>query len=459
MSDTAPLPFAPSAPVDALIADWRDALMVRRGVAPTDVDELEDHLRGHLMSLTAVGLTDEEAFLVAVQRVGRQDAIAAGLAREHTGRLWRQYVGGDSGLTPTRTGALGMLAFAAAAGLAIRIPLGFALDQPSPLPLNHAVIALLALAVVLTGYVAWRRRPPVVAVLVAIAVLITALGGALLGYPFVDPRETQLLGLLHAPIAIGVALGACYLGRDWRRLDQWMDYLRFLGELAIYYALIALGGGVLLALASGVFVAVGIDPEVGLLEWALPLGIGGAIVVAAWLVEAKQSVVENMAPVLSLVFTPLLTLLLLMFLVALGVGGPPAEADRNVLIIIDLVLVVVLALHVFSVSARPSGAPAGWFDYLQLLLLVAAVAVDIVLLIAMAGRIADYGASPNKLAALGENIVLLGNLAWAAWLSLGFVRGRRPFADLERWQCGYLPVIGLWAVLVVFALPPLFGFR
>ena len=36
--------------------------------------------------------------------------------------------------------------------------------------------------------------------------------------------------------------------------------------------------------------------------------------VASWLVEAKQNVIENMAPVLTHLFTPLFTLLLLAFL-------------------------------------------------------------------------------------------------------------------------------------------------
>lgn len=451
MTDTSPSP-------EGRIAAWRDAMLARPGVAPSDVDELEDHLRGHVDALAAVGLSEEEAFLVAVQRVGRQDAIAAGLAREHSGRLWRQYVQEEPVRTSSRGDLWVMLVFAVLAGLAVRVPIGMLVDEAPGAPATSLVGSLIATAAVVTAYVAWRRRPPSVVVLGATAVLLGVLAAALVAYPYVDPRETQALGLLHAPIAILVALGAVHLGRDWRQLDRWMDYLRFLGEVAIYYVLIALGGGVLLGLAAGVFASVGVDPE-RLFEWVLPLGAGGGLVVAAWLVEAKQSVVENMAPVLSLVFTPLFTLLLVVFLGVMAVGGPPSSANREVLIIIDLVLVVVLALHVFSVSARPSGARVGWFDRLQFLLLVAAVAVDVVLLGAIAGRIAEFGASPNKVAALGENIVLLVNLAVSAWLSFGFLRGRRPFVDLENWQSRYLPVIGVWALVVVLVFPPVCGFR
>jgi hypothetical protein len=41
---------------------------------------------------------------------------------------------------------------------------------------------------------------------------------------------------------------------------------------------------------------------------------------------------------------------------------------------------------------------------------------------------------------------------------LDFVRRHRPFAALERWQTGYLPVYAVWAWIVVLAFPPLFSY-
>ena len=108
--------------------------------------------------------------------------------------------------------------------------------------------------------------------------------------------------------------------------------------------------------------------------------------------------------------------------------------------------------------ARPAGAPPGWFDRLQFLLVVVALVIDVVVLVAMAGRIGEYGASPNKLAALGENLILLVNLAWSALLYIRFQRGRAAFTDLERWQTNYLPVYAVWAAIVVIVFPPLFGY-
>src|SRR5262245_27404378 len=98
-----------------------------------------------------------------------------------------------------------------------------------------------------------------------------------------------------------------------------MDFIRFTGEWFVYLVLIALGGGVLIAFTVGTFKAIGIEPEVFITQWLLPCGVVAAVVVAGWLVEAKQSVVENIAPVLTRLFTHLFTAVLLAFLIAIGV--------------------------------------------------------------------------------------------------------------------------------------------
>jgi hypothetical protein len=183
-----------------------------------------------------------------------------------------------------------------------------------------------------------------------------------------------------------------------------------------------------------------------------------AVVVSAWLVEAKQSVIENMAPVLTRVFTPLFAATLVAFLAAVAWTTSGIDVERDVLILFDLLLVVVLGLLLYAISARDAVARPGLFDRLQLALVVSALVIDVLVLVAITGRITEWGFSPNKTAALGENIVLLTNLAWSAWLFLGFVRGRTPFARLERWQTRYLAVYAGWAWVVVLAFPLVFDF-
>jgi len=113
----------------------------------------------------------------------------------------------------------------------------------------------------------------------------------------------------------------------------------------------------------------------------------------------------------------------------------------------------------YAASARDPQAPPDLFDGLQLLLVVSALVVDGVALAAIAARISEFGFTPNRVAALGENLILLVNLAWTAWLYARFLRHRGSFGDLERWQIAYLPVFAVWAALVVVVFPPMFGYR
>jgi hypothetical protein len=277
-------------------------------------------------------------------------------------------------------------------------------------------------------------------------------------YPFASGGSTEVLAALHAPVVLWLLAGVAYVGERWRSDSRRMDFVRFTGELAIYYTLLALGGAVLIGLTFGVLQVIGTDLEPVLEDWILPFGIPGALVVAAWLVEAKQNVVENIAPVLTRVFMPLTIAMLLALLAVLTAAGGLVDVDRDLLILMDAILVLVLCLLLYSISARDSLAPPGLFDALQLLLIVAALAVDAVMLTAMLTRIAEFGFSPNKIAALGLNLLLLVHLVRAAWLTVGFLRGRRTFTTLERWQTRYLPVYGAWAAVVVVVFPPVFGF-
>jgi hypothetical protein len=166
-----------------------------------------------------------------------------------------------------------------------------------------------------------------------------------------------------------------------------------------------------------------------------------------------------MAPVLTRLFTPLFTVVLLVFLGTLVWTGNPVDVERGVLISFDLLLVLVVALVLYATSARDPQAPPDLFDALQLLLVVTALAVDALALAAIASRISEFGFTPNRVAALGENLILLASLAGSAWFYARFLRSRGSFAALERWQIAYLPVYSVWAAFVVIVFPPVFGYR
>ncbi|MBT8227382.1 MAG: hypothetical protein HKP61_12210 [Dactylosporangium sp.] len=444
----------------AQYAEWRGYMERRRAVTGADVAELEDHLHDTVGDLVGVGLCPDEAFLVAVKRMGGQDELSREFARVHHDRLWKQLVltGGPQKTTSdaARRDLLLAVGCAALAAAAVKVPALFGLDFIKDGDFYAANIGLFAL-VPLAVYVGIRRRVSfVVAGVLAALFGLGAVGAN--AYPLRSDSQTFGVTALHLPLALWVVVGLAYVGGRWRAHDRWMDFIRFTGEWLIYYALIALGGGILTGLTGGVFTAIGIDAEELIGPWLLPCGMVAAVVIAAWLVEAKQSVIENMAPVLTRVFTPLFAAMLLAFLGAMAWTGTVVHVDRDVLILFDMVLVVVLGLLLYAFSARDPQAGPGVFDWLQFGLAVSALLIDVLVLVAITGRMTETGVTPNKSAALGENVILLVNLAWTAVLLVGFLRRRRPFARLERWQTGYIAVYTAWVWFVVLAFPPIFDF-
>jgi hypothetical protein len=430
-------------PLEDQITQWREYLRRRAAIHGSDIAELEDHLRSHVMALTGSGLAEDEAFLVAVKRMGSLDALSREFAREHSERLWKQLVVA--------------LLLALAAAVAVKVPELFGLplsEASAPFYLRNASLFVFPL---LTIYFVWQRRLDFVT---RVWLGLGFVAGALIAnvYPFPDGSNTLLLAVLHLPIALWLIVGIAYAGGAWFDSDRRMDFVRFSGELFIYYVLIALGGGVLMAFTVMLFEAIGLDAGWFIQGWLIPCGAAAAVIIASWLVEAKQSVIENMAPVLTRLFTPLFTLVLLAFLVTMTWTGNPINVEREVLIAFDLLLALVVGLVLYAASARDPQAPPGVFDVLQILLIISAVWVDVIALAAITGRISEFGFTPNRVAALGENLILLTNLAGSAWLYSRFLRGRGSFAALERWQLAFVPVYCAWAAIVVVGFPPLFGY-
>ncbi len=457
--------------IEAQITEWRAYLLRRRTVQSVDVEELEDHLRSEMSELGAAGLNGDESFLVALKRIGSVNELSREFARERSSRLWKQLVlAGDT--VRERRGSeyiafIIMGCFAVGAAVAFKLPAAFGVDPfgaEGSNGVNTAAeesfylrnAALLTLPF-LVGFFAWTRRLPVrvVAGLAGPFVLSALIVNA---FPFEHRGDTEALAAIHLPIVLWLAAGVAYMGGDWRGGAPRMDFVRFTGEWLIYYTLIALGGGVLTGLTLGVFEAIDISVETVVASWVLPCGAVGAVVVVAWLVEAKQSVIENMAPVLTSVFTPLFALMFVAAIIGMAFTGNVIDAERDVLILLDALLVLVVGLVLYTISARDPAAKPTLMDVAQLVLVASALVIDVLALAAIVGRITDFGLTPNRTAGLGLNVILLANLAWTAWLLTGFLRRRRPFSDLERWQTAYIPVYAAWAAMVVVVFPPLFAF-
>ncbi len=498
------------------IARWRTYVERHGSLPTTELDELEERLKVQAGDLLRLGLSAEESFQVAIVRISRTDAATHAFVLDHAAQLMgaatdepaadiagvkdeadgkdvagitdvggRTDVAGVYNVDTQESGSKGsgsgpqsgetngvtgtarsrpaefafILCLAAGAALAIKVPalFGYAFDDDDVSQFYALNISFFAFPFV-TAYFAWKRGmdfarwgwliPPFF-----VAMLLCNV------FPFEPGGDTAILATLHVPIALWLVVGFAYAGGDWRTRGLRMDFVRFSGQFFILYVLIALGGGVLTGITLTVFNALGVDLQWAVASWIIPCGAMGAFVVAAWLVESGQGAIEQVAPVLTRIFTPLFTLMLLSFLAVLVWTGRGIDVQREMLIAFDALLIVVLGLVLYSVSARDPVAPPGVFDGLQIALISAALIVDVLVLAAMTARIGEFGITPNRMWAMGLNIILFVNLAWTARLYIGFLRKREPFSAVERWQTDYLPVFSVWAAFVVAVFPLVFGYR
>ena len=179
----------------------------------------------------------------------------------------------------------------------------------------------------LAGYFAHRRNLPsrawaLMALLFAAAAVVVNI------YPYGQDSSTEKLVALSLPVALWFAVSFPYMGGTLASHERRMDFVRFTGEWLIYYVLIALGGGVLMGLTAAILEPTGVNVD-RVAEWVIPSGAAGAVVVAAWLVESKQRVIENMAPVLTMLFTPLFAIMLVAATVVYAVTGFGGASTAN----------------------------------------------------------------------------------------------------------------------------------
>ena len=99
------------------------------------------------------------------------------------------------------------------------------------------------------------------------------------------------------------------------------------------------------------------------------------------------------APVLSRIFTPLLTVVLLVFLATMRWTSGSFDGGLEVLIVFHVLLVLVLSLLLYAVSTCDLKGPPDAFDVLQLFLVLAALVAEVVVLAGITARIFEVASA------------------------------------------------------------------
>jgi len=310
----------------------------------------------------------------------------------------------------------------------------------------------------LTAYFAWRNRVPVKNIIIAsVITLISVLYINLL--PRSNNSDTLLLACIHLPFFLWTVLGYMFTGKDSGDLRKRLDFLRYNGDLLVMTAIILIAGAILTGITVGLFALIKIQIQEFYFRYIAVWGLASAPIVGTYLVQTNPQLVSRVSPIIARVFTPLVLVMLVIYLIAVVQTGKDPYNDREFLLVFNSLMIGVMALILFSISEH-SDRPVGRAGVLLLSALsIVTIIISGIALSAIIFRITQFGITPNRLAVLGGDLLIFINLLLVIFRLLKAVGDPRKAGEAGKAIASFLPVYSLWAAIVTFIFPVLFGFR
>lgn len=290
-----------------------------------------------------------------------------------------------------------------------------------------------------------------------VAFLISAIYINLL--PDVSTSASIKLVYIHMPLLMWCLYGMVYIDYDLSNLARRVDYIKHNGELAIMGALIIISGGMLMAISIGLFQAIGIQVEKFYQNYIMVIGFVSAPVLTAFILKNYATFTNKIATVIANIFSPLVLITLIIYLIEIPLSGKDPYNDRDFLLIFNVMLICVMAIVVFSVSETAMMRKQKFSEIVLFLLSVVTLIINLIALSAIFYRLGHFGLTPNRLAILGSNILFFINLIL---ISIELFKISFRDSDTEkvsRTISKYLPVYLVWVLIVVFLFPMVFGMK
>ena len=310
----------------------------------------------------------------------------------------------------------------------------------------------------LIAYFAWKQKAntkTLVTALVVVSVSILFINVL----PKSDTSDTLILACIHLPLFLWAVLGFTYLGEDLKSSQGRMDFLRYNGDLVVMTAIILIAGGLMAGITLGLFRLIEIQVEEFYFQYIGIWGLAASPIVATYLVQTNPHLVNKVSPVIAKVFTPLVLITLLIYLIALIYTGKDPYNDREFLLIFNMLLLGVMAIIFFSIAETSKNSDSKINTVMLLGLSIVTIIINGIALSAILFRISEWGITPNRLAVLGPNILILTNLFLVTYWLFKAVKDNTGIDKVGNSIALFLPIYSLWTVLVTFVFPIIFNFK
>lgn len=310
----------------------------------------------------------------------------------------------------------------------------------------------------LTAYFAFKQSLPTKKLLTLGCVFAAAILYINL-LPDNPQSDTLILACIHLPLFLWSVLGFAFVGSTDSPLSKRLEFLRYNGDLLVMTAIILISGGLMTAFTIGLFELIEINIEDIYMKYVGIFGLSATPIVATFLVRTNSHLVSKVSPVVAKIFTPLVFVMLVVYVSAVFVTGKDPYNDREFLVLFNLLLVAVMALILFSIVETTTNGVNNYAKYLLFGLSLVTIIVNGIALSAIIFRISEWGITPNRLAVLGGNLLILANLIVVSIHLFVSFRNQQSFGLVETSTSKFLPIYALWTILVTFIFPMVFNFK
>ena len=340
------------------------------------------------------------------------------------------------------------------AGWIVKLPKVLQWEQDQFIAKNIGFIVFPALIY----YFSRKRCIPFQKTLFSLVVVVLAIVYANV-LPFNEQSDSLLLALIHLPLFIWTLVGFAFSGNDIRNISQRVAFLRFNGDLVVMLAVMQLAASLFTIITLGLYELIGINIKDFYIDYVVNWGLPAIPLLATVLVVNNPQLVGKVSPIIAKIFTPFVLISLAFFLGAVIATGKDPYNDREFLIIFNALLIGVMAIILFSLSEATKGQ-RNKFQLIVLLSLSVLTIIDNGIAIsAILFRLTEYGITPNRLAVLGSNLLMLLNLIGIAYQLVHVLKGTKETESVEKVIAQFLPLYALWCALVAFGFPLVFGFK
>ena len=310
----------------------------------------------------------------------------------------------------------------------------------------------------LTAYFAWKNK-------LSAGKIAFIAGTTLVGLIFINllpqakKSDTLLLSCIHLPLFLWSILGFAFVAEKSNRVEKRLGFLKYNGDLIVMTALILLAGAILTGVTIGLFSLIGFKIERFYFDYIVVFGLPAAPILGTYLTQTNPQLVGKVSPVIAKIFSPLVLVMLVIYLVAIIYSGKDPYNDRQFLLIFNALLIGVMAIIFFSIAETSKTAKHAVETRVLFLLSIVTVIVNAIALSAILFRISEWGLTPNRTAVLGSNLLILINLLLVTAQLFRVLAKKANLAEVGKAISFYLPIYWLWTFVVTFIFPLIFGFR